>query len=419
MQRFLHAIFVCLSLSIHSIGQEYKQGEPQWWKGNLHTHSLWSDGDDFPEMISDWYSQQGYHFLALTDHNLLSQGMRWMPYESIVARGGKSIVDKYLHRFGKSWVETQGIEGTPEYKIRLKPFDEYRYLVEQHGKFILIPAEEISDNYENLPIHMNASNLAEAIKPQGGASVREVIQNNMRAVLEQEKEHGREILMHLNHPNFGWGVTHEDIAAVVTEQFFEVYNGHPGVNHQGDETHPSVERLWDLANAIRLGLLDAPPLLGLGTDDSHEYHGEPGARPGRGWVMVRSRFLTPEHLIRAMEAGDFYASSGVTLRDVRYDAADKKLYVQVQPSDGATYRIDFIATLRAPNSKPSEPVLPTPENIGKVVASVEGPVASYELQGNELFVRAVVTSSLPPSDPVWKEQKQQAWTQPVGYQIAR
>ena len=24
---------------------------PRYWKGNLHTHSLWSDGDDFPEMI--------------------------------------------------------------------------------------------------------------------------------------------------------------------------------------------------------------------------------------------------------------------------------------------------------------------------------------------------------------------------------
>ena len=27
---------------------------PQWWKGNLHTHSLWSDGDDYPEMITAW-----------------------------------------------------------------------------------------------------------------------------------------------------------------------------------------------------------------------------------------------------------------------------------------------------------------------------------------------------------------------------
>jgi hypothetical protein len=24
--------------------------EPRWLKGNLHTHSLWSDGNDYPEM---------------------------------------------------------------------------------------------------------------------------------------------------------------------------------------------------------------------------------------------------------------------------------------------------------------------------------------------------------------------------------
>jgi hypothetical protein len=47
--------------------------------------------------------------------------------------------------------------------------------------------------------------------------------------------------------------------------------------------------------------------MGIATDDSHEYHGKPGSRPGRGWVMVRARYLTPEHLILAMKAGDFYA----------------------------------------------------------------------------------------------------------------
>ena len=46
----------------------------RWWKGNLHTHSLWSDGDDYPEMIVDWYKQHGYRFLALSDHNILLQG---------------------------------------------------------------------------------------------------------------------------------------------------------------------------------------------------------------------------------------------------------------------------------------------------------------------------------------------------------
>ena len=44
-----------------------------WQKGNLHTHSLWSDGDDFPEMIIQWYKDNDYQFLALSDHNTISK----------------------------------------------------------------------------------------------------------------------------------------------------------------------------------------------------------------------------------------------------------------------------------------------------------------------------------------------------------
>ena len=58
----------------------------RWLKGNLHTHSLWSDGDDYPEMIVDWYKQHGYQFLALSDHNILLQGDKWI--EATNNRGG-------------------------------------------------------------------------------------------------------------------------------------------------------------------------------------------------------------------------------------------------------------------------------------------------------------------------------------------
>src|SRR4051794_24446295 len=40
---------------------------PKWYKGNLHTHSLWSDGNDYPEMIVDFYARRDYNFLALSD----------------------------------------------------------------------------------------------------------------------------------------------------------------------------------------------------------------------------------------------------------------------------------------------------------------------------------------------------------------
>src|ERR1700733_12210517 len=55
-----------------------REAGPRWWKGNLHTHSLWSDGDDFPEMIADWYGRHGYHFLALSEHNVLADGQKWV-----------------------------------------------------------------------------------------------------------------------------------------------------------------------------------------------------------------------------------------------------------------------------------------------------------------------------------------------------
>src|SRR5207248_5112732 len=31
------------------------EGTLRWFKGNVHTHTLWSDGDDYPEMVALWF----------------------------------------------------------------------------------------------------------------------------------------------------------------------------------------------------------------------------------------------------------------------------------------------------------------------------------------------------------------------------
>src|SRR5262245_24226725 len=69
VKTFLGAFLACgllaVALSLHGeTPQLMKDEPPRYWKGNLHTHSLWSDGDDFPEMIGDWYKKNGYDFLA-------------------------------------------------------------------------------------------------------------------------------------------------------------------------------------------------------------------------------------------------------------------------------------------------------------------------------------------------------------------
>lgn len=103
-----------------------------WFKGNLHTHTLWSDGDQFPEVVTGWYVEHGYHFLALSDHNVLSRGERWIDAfaNSRSASGGRmQAVELYRSRFGPRWVEQrEGAGGGLE--VRLKPLDEFRHLFE-------------------------------------------------------------------------------------------------------------------------------------------------------------------------------------------------------------------------------------------------------------------------------------------------
>ena len=276
---------------------------PKYWKGNLHTHSLWSDGDDFPEMIADWYRRNGYHFLCLSDHNILQEGKRWAS-----VKGNEAALAKYRKRFGAGWVETR-IEKDKDQKekeeVRLKPLAEFRPVLESPGRFLLIQGEEITHKFAKAPVHINGINLRDKIGPLNGDSVSETIRANLRTVAEQEKKTGIAMFASLNHPNFGWGVRAEDIARNEELRIFEVYNGHPSVNNYGDATRPGTERMWDIALALRLGKHRTPIVFGLATDDAHKYHqfNSTVPNPGRGWIMVKATHLTPEAMVQSIRAG--------------------------------------------------------------------------------------------------------------------
>ena len=403
--------------------------EPQWFKGNTHAHSLWSDGDDFPEMITDWYVKNGYAFLGLSDHNTLARGERWLNQEAVEKKRkglGRKVIDKYRDRFGADWVQTRLGEGDkPE--VRLRTFEEYRTLFEKPGAFLLIESEEVSAGMKQVPIHINAINVAEAIQPiKDLATVKDVLRANMQAIAEHALKHGRPVLAHLNHPNFRWALTAEDLAHVVEDKFFEVFNGHPVVYNDGhpDRAESSMDRIWDVANTIRIAELKAAPLFGMGTDDSHNYHGG-DVSPGRGWVMVRAEKLEPNAIVEAMQRGDFYASSGVTLKEVRFDKDSKTLRIEIAAEEGVTYRTQFIGTRKGYDRAVEK--VPTPEGenvtyrlryskeVGAELASSNSLTPSYTLKGDELYVRAVITSSATPKNPIEPNQKTKAWTQPVGW----
>jgi hypothetical protein len=399
----------------------FAQPAPRWWKGNLHTHTLWSDGDDYPEMVVDWYKARGYDFLALSDHNVLQDDGN---IGVVVTNGtpGFKALPKYLRRFGSNWVHraTDG-NGTP--MVRLKTLQEFRGLFEAPNRFLLIPAEEITDKFGRWPIHLIAANIQTFVEPRGGNSPIEVMQNNIDAVLQQRERTGVPMMVHLAHPNFYWAVTAEDMIQLRSERFFEVYNGHPLVNNVGDREHASTERMWDIVNTHRIAEKRDLPLLGLAVDDSHHYHqfASTNSNSGRGWVVVRAPELKADSIITALEAGEFYASSGVELSDVVWK--DNRLIVRVAPQPGVSYLTQFIGT-RRPVDWTHKPVISTngyqlattriySTNMGSVLSEQRGTSVSYSCKGDELYVRAKVISSKAKENGLAPDEKEMAWTQPV------
>lgn len=394
-------------------------GHSAWYRGNLHAHSLWSDGDDYPEMVADTYRREGYHFLALTEHNTLQAGERWV--DAIGNIGGAVALEKLEARFPSGWIQRREVDGRGQ--IRLKRFDEVAAELAEPGRFLLLQGEEISDSAASASLHLNAINLARYLPPTGGSSVENVLQRNVDALTEQSARLLQPMLIHINHPNFLDALTAEDLMRIRGTGLFEVYNGHPLSLNQGRADRPSTERIWDIVLTWRIAALGLPLMYGVANDDSHQYHGIPSARaePGRGWVMVLADDLSAASLIPAMQQGRFYASTGVQL--TRVVQSSQGLRVEVAQQSGVDYLIEFIGTRRGFDtaselvvSRTGRQVYGTrrySDEVGAILSSKNGSSAEYRFDDDDLYVRARITSNRRHPRPSQPQQFEQAWVQPV------
>lgn len=404
-----------LSVLILFIGCADK--ENHWVKGNLHTHTLWSDGDDFPERVVQWYKDNRYDFLALTDHNQILEGEKWRDFPQ-----DHPALRKYIESMGEGWVEMRPHEEEPDLRrVRLKTWEEFHSMYEETDKFLLMRGNEISSPHA---VHLLAFHQQSTVPPAQGidkereAMIRKTVEN----VKAYREETGVNVFPVLAHPNFGWAITAEMMMNVPGLRYFEVYNGHPSVNNAGDEWRAGTERIWDIVLSSRLASGKGEILYGLATDDAHNYHG--GATgPGKGWVMVNADELTPEAILNAIDRGDFYASTGVNLKNIQFDG--KGLTIEIEPLDGVEYTTEFIGTLKGVDLT-SRPSMDSEGNeienttriysdkMGSVLASSHSLAPSYRFTGNELYVRPRITSSANQTDPLTGNnlEKQKAWVQP-------
>ena len=299
---------------------------PRWFKGNTHTHTLNSDGDSTPDDVVRWYRSHGYQFLVLTDHNFLTS------------------------------------------------VDGLNALHGANDQFLVVKGEEITDAVAGKSLHINGLDVANRVAPQGGTSVVDVLQRDVDAI---RRENG---VPHINHPNFRWAITREELQQVRNNRLFEIFNGHPQTNNAGGGGVPGLEEVWD-------AILSSGTLLYvIAVDDAHVFK-DPGnpdvAGPGRGWIVVRAPRLEARALLAAVERGDFYASTGVELSD--YTVSGTRMSVAVKPTAFSKYRIQFIG------------------RNGRVLRDAAEASASYDFRGDEGYVRARVLES----------NGRMAWCQPA------
>ena len=324
------ALLVVAALPVPLASEQQAPASPpgqtlRWFRGNTHTHTLNSDGDSTPDDVVRWYREQRYHFLVLSDHNYLTavDGLN-------AALGGED-------------------------------------------RFLLIPGEEVTDQFQKAPVHLNALNLRAPVPPQGGTSVADVVSRNVAAI------RAAGALSQVNHPNFEWAMAAADLQRAAGLQLLEVFNGHPQVNNAGGGGLPAVEEIWD--SLLTAGVL----VYGVASDDAHRFQAPwsaGAARPGQGWVMVRASRLTADTIIGALERGDFYASTGVELEDVV--VTDSAVTVRIKASGTTKYRVQFIGAG------------------GRVLAEEVKSPAVYAIRGDERYVRVKVIDS----------NGKLAWTQP-------
>jgi len=190
------------------------------------------------------------------------------------------------------------------------------------------------------------------------------IQANVDAVREKNG------VPHINHPNFGWSMGPADLAQVGGYRLLEIFNGHPSVHNHGGGGYPGMEEVWDIL------LTGGHRIYGIAVDDAHHFQGEfspTRVNPGRGWVVVKAPDPSPTALMEALEAGRFYASTGVELDEVKVSGT--RLEVHIRRKGDFRYTTTFFGTG------------------GRVLSQSHGSPAVFDLLGPEIYVRALVEDS--------------------------
>lgn len=267
-------------------------GDGNWYKGNIHCHTTVSDGHLTPSQVLALYKSNGYHFLAISDHDTYSDYGSEFNDENFIVLPATETAAILLDQPGSSYnVKTHHVHGilgpkAVQEKAAQPPF---KHMDKLMPKF-----------YEG-----TWDGAAEA-----------------QAQVDTLVDHG--CIAMYNHPV--WSRVREQ-EFVDTKDIFalEIYNY--GTEMESATGYDTAH--WDVM------LREGRRVFGVASDDNHNT--EFVEDSCGGFIVVKAPELTHEAITTAMMEGNFYSSSGPEIYD--WGVRDNVAYVSCSPVE----RVNFIA----------------------------------------------------------------------------
>jgi len=268
----------------------------KFYKGNVHGHTVLSDGQMEPEQAAKGYKERGYSFIVISDHEMYFNSTALDSDDFIVYPGIEWAVEE--PKDGFKGHHLHGLLGTPE-------------MVEAaaaSGK--LIPHGTYLDKYEWK-------------SPQ-----------TIQRAIDTLRDTGN--LVMYNHPIWS-RLELDDLLNVHGYFALEIYNWDCEV---GDGTGLATH-YWDLL--LRRGL----KIYGIASDDSHGDYADSSPRSGLfgGWIVVAAKRLDRESIAEALVQGSFYSSNGPDIFE--YELDGDEIHVKCSP----VKRINMISYERRGTTK--------------------------------------------------------------------
>jgi len=240
-------------------------------RGNLHTHSTHSDGVLTAEEVCRRYQAEGYDFISLTDH--------------------------FVGLFDYPITDTTAFH---------------------NQDFTSIPGAELhTGTMENGNLwHIVAVGLPSDFTPPNAPHFRPVKGSESAAAIAQRARKAGAFVA-IAHPHWS-GMSEADARTITAAHAVEIYNHGCIVDNDRGEGFVTLEHLLNAGQKLNL----------IATDDAHfntpDFFG--------GWVMVKATQNSPEALLEALKAGEYYSSTGPQINDIRINTET----VEVDCSTAAT-----------------------------------------------------------------------------------